>query len=102
MCIGRRGHCRGGRGLRQGMPEGAKEAAEKGLGWEKFEYSLLQRPKLDVDLMGLIGLTKVMPFYGALEVELSASFSATCKAQAFLACFRHDRSRALSKHDCCS
>jgi len=60
----------------------AKQVAEKGLGCREFEYWHLQGLKPDIDLIGLIGMTKVMPCYKALEVELWASFSATCKARA--------------------
>jgi hypothetical protein len=41
----------------------------------------LQGLKPDVDLIGFIGTTKVMPCYRALEIEVWASFSATCKAR---------------------
>ena len=43
----------------------------------------------DIDLIGLIGMTKVMPCYRALEVELWASFSAACKARDFPVLYRH-------------
>jgi len=39
----------------------AKQAAEKGPVWRKCPYELLQGLKPNVDLMGFIGTTKVMP-----------------------------------------
>ena len=39
----------------------ALEAAEKGLGRGKFQYLLLQGLKPNVDLMGVIGTTEVVP-----------------------------------------
>jgi hypothetical protein len=45
----------------------ALQAAEKGPVWRKCPYELLQGLKPNVDLMGFIGTTKVMPRYKAFE-----------------------------------
>jgi hypothetical protein len=50
-----------------GISSRAKQAAEKGLGRGKFQYWLLQGLKPSIDLIGLIGMTKVMPCYKAFE-----------------------------------
>jgi hypothetical protein len=58
----------------------ASQAAEKGLRWRDFRYRLLQGLKPDVDLIGFIGMTEVMPCYKALEICALVSFSAACSA----------------------
>lgn len=62
----------------------AKQAAEKGLDEGEFEYWPLLGLKPDVDLIGFMGLTEVMPFYKASRNGALASFSAVCEVGALL------------------
>jgi hypothetical protein len=71
--------------------KGAKQAAEKGRAKGEFQYRLLQGLKPNVDMIGFIGTTEVVPCYKASRNRASseffiahpASFSAACKAQRF-------------------
>ena len=50
----------------------------------EIQPTVLQGLKPNIDLIGFIGTTKVMPCYKALEIELWVSFSATCLAPGWL------------------
>jgi len=53
---------------------GAEQAAEKLLLWRVRRYQPLQGLKPNVDFIGFIGTTEVMPCYKAFENRLSDEF----------------------------
>ena len=58
----------------------ALQAAEK-LSLERFlRYWHLQGPKPNIDLIGFIGPTEVVPFYRTFKIPAVGSFSAACLA----------------------
>jgi len=52
----------------------AKEPAEKGAFESKIQPRVLQGLKPDIDLIGFIGLTEVMPFYKAFQIRRLIEF----------------------------
>jgi hypothetical protein len=56
------------------------QVAEKLLFGRVRRYWHLQGLKPNVDLIGFIGPTEVVPFYKTLKIPAGAGFSAACKA----------------------
>jgi probable rRNA maturation factor len=59
----------------------AKQAAEKLSFGRVRRYWHLQGLKPNIDLVGFIGPTEVVPFYKTFKIPAGASFSANCKAR---------------------
>ena len=68
----------------RGFYETAKQAEEKDLPGVDCRSEFLQGLKPNIDLIGFIGMTKVMPCYKAIEIQWPSEFSRSLQSPSFV------------------